>query len=89
MMRRSHRRGETSRGYSGRQLERSLDALRAPEFARHLRTDALSISAVADGIATHAGFTLSPDTSRDSSDRGTSSPSSHATSAWTPEDLRT
>ncbi|MEX5711939.1 ATP-binding protein [Parafrankia sp. FMc6] len=63
MIRRIHRRGETSRSYSARQLDHALDVLRAPEFARHLRTDALSISAVADDIASHAGFTLGPDTS--------------------------
>jgi hypothetical protein len=64
MIRRIHRRGETSRSYSARQLDHALDVLQAPEFARHLRTDALPISAVADNIASHAGFALAPDTSR-------------------------
>ncbi|ABD11229.1 ATP-binding protein [Frankia sp. B2] len=63
MIRRIHRRGETSRSFSARQLDRALDVLRAPEFARHLPTDTLSISAVADDVASHTGFTLSPDTS--------------------------
>jgi hypothetical protein len=63
MIRRIHRRGETSRSYSARQLDHAIDVLRAAEFARHLRTDSLSISAVADDIARNAGFTLGPDTS--------------------------
>jgi len=63
MMRRIHRRGETSRSYSGRQLDRSLEILRAPEFARHLHTDVLPVTAVADDIASHAGFPLTPETS--------------------------
>ncbi|ABW10154.1 antibiotic resistance protein [Parafrankia sp. EAN1pec] len=62
MIRRIHRRGETSRSYSARQLDHALDVLRAPEFARHLPTESLSLSAVADDIASHAGFTLGPDT---------------------------
>jgi hypothetical protein len=43
------------------QLDLVLDALLAPEFARHLRTDGLPIGAVADDIACHAGLQLEPD----------------------------
>ncbi|OHV29117.1 hypothetical protein BCD49_36620 [Pseudofrankia sp. EUN1h] len=64
MTRRIHRRGETSRSYSGRRLSRSLDILQMPAFARHVHTDKLSISAVADDIATHAGIALAPEATR-------------------------
>ncbi|MCL9759111.1 AAA family ATPase [Frankia sp. AiPa1] len=61
---RIHRRGETSRSYSGRHLGRSLHVLQGPEFSRHIHTDALSISAVADDIAAHAGIGLAPESTR-------------------------
>ncbi|SNQ51759.1 Tunicamycin resistance protein [Frankia canadensis] len=63
MTRRIHLRAENSRSYSARNLDRALEVLSAPAFARHLHTDTLSISAVADDIAHHAGFTPTPDTS--------------------------
>jgi hypothetical protein len=63
MIRRIHRRAETSRSFSGRSLGNALDVLRSPAFTRHLDTTALSISEVADDIARHSGFTLNPDTS--------------------------
>jgi hypothetical protein len=64
MTNRIHRRGETSRSYSGRQLDRSLGVLQMPAFARHVHTDDLSISAVADDIATHVGIALAPESTR-------------------------
>jgi AAA domain len=61
VLRRMCSRLESPRGFTGRQAGQVLDALRAPEFARHLRTDGMSIGAVADDIAAHAGLTLEPD----------------------------
>jgi AAA domain len=59
--RRMRSRLESPRGVTGRRIDEVLDALQAPEFARHLRTDGMSIGAVADAIAAQAGLTLEPD----------------------------
>ena len=59
--RRMRSRLESPRGFTGRRIDEVLDALQAPEFARHLRTDGMSIGAVADAIAVQAGLTLEPD----------------------------
>ena len=61
VLRRMRSRLESPRGLTGRRIDEVLDALQAPEFARHLRTDGLSIGAVADDIAAQAGLTLQPD----------------------------
>ncbi|HXP20299.1 MAG TPA: AAA family ATPase [Streptosporangiaceae bacterium] len=61
LLRRRRSRLETTRGCAARQLDRVLDALLAPEFARHLSTDGMPIGAVADDIACHAGLKLEPD----------------------------
>jgi predicted ABC-type ATPase len=63
VLRRMRSRLESPRGFTGRRVDQVLDALQAPEFARHLRTDGMSIGAVADDIAAHAGLTLEPDNS--------------------------
>ena len=63
VLRRMRSRLESPRGFAGRRVDQVLDALQAPEFARHLRTDGMSIGAVADDIAAHAGLTLEPDNS--------------------------
>ena len=44
------------------QLSDSLQRLRAPEFAQHIQTDQLTVSQVADTIASSAGLTISPST---------------------------
>ncbi|WP_307874774.1 ATP-binding protein [Frankia nepalensis] len=62
MRRRIQRRGETSRGFSARQVDHSLAVLRGEGFARHLDTDDLTIAQVADDIAHGAGFTPRPET---------------------------
>jgi hypothetical protein len=49
------------RGLTGQRIDEVLDALRAPEFAPHLRTDGMSIGAVAEAIAAAAGLTLEAD----------------------------
>jgi hypothetical protein len=59
--RRMRSRLESPRGVTGRRIDEVLDALQAPDFARHLRTDGMSIGAVADDIAAQAGLTLEPD----------------------------
>jgi hypothetical protein len=61
VLRRMRYRLESPRGCTGRRVDQVLDALQAPEFARHLRTDGISIGAVAADIAAHAGLTLEPD----------------------------
>jgi len=61
VLRRMRWRLESPRGLTGQRIDEVLDALQAPEFARHLRTDGLSIGAVADDIVAHAGLTLQPD----------------------------
>jgi hypothetical protein len=61
VLRRMRSRLESPRGFAGRRVDQVLDALQAPEFARHLRTDGMSIGAVAEDIAAHAGLTLQPD----------------------------
>jgi len=61
LLRRRRSRLETTRGPAARQLDHVLEALQAPEFARHLNTDGLPIGAVASDIACHAGLTLEPD----------------------------
>ncbi|MDI2132896.1 AAA family ATPase [Yinghuangia seranimata] len=43
-------------------IDRCLDALRAPEFAEHIETDHISVAGVADHIAHSAGLTLAQDT---------------------------
>ncbi|WP_194819566.1 AAA family ATPase [Nocardia sp. XZ_19_385] len=43
-------------------IDRCLDALQRPEFAEHIQTDHISVSEVADRIATAAGLTLTPNT---------------------------
>jgi hypothetical protein len=63
VLRRMRSRLESPRGFTGRRIDQVLDALQAPEFARHLRTDGMSIAAVADDIAAHAGLALEPDNS--------------------------
>jgi hypothetical protein len=61
VLRRMRSRLESPRGFTGRRIDQVLDALQAPEFARHLRTDGMSIAAVAEDIAAHAGLALEPD----------------------------
>lgn len=61
LLRRIRSRGETARSFAATQADRSLTLLRAPEFARHLSTDGLPISAVAADIAAHAGLAFTPD----------------------------
>jgi hypothetical protein len=61
VLRRMRSRLESPRGFTGRRIDEVLDALQGPEFARHLRTDGMSIAAVAEDIAAHAGLTLEPD----------------------------
>jgi hypothetical protein len=61
VLRRMRSRLESPRGLTGRRIDEILDALQAPEFAWHLRTDGMSIEAVADAIAVQAGLTLEPD----------------------------
>ena len=61
VLRRMRWRLESPRGLTGRRIDEVLDALQAPEFARHLRTDGMSIGAVADAIAAQAGLTLESD----------------------------
>ncbi len=61
LLRRRRARLETTRGSAAQQLDRVLDALQAPQFARHLNTDGMPIEAVADDIACHAGLSLEPD----------------------------
>jgi hypothetical protein len=52
---------ETRRGsWTLNQLSDSLQRLRAPEFAQHIQTDHLTVSQVADTIASSAGLTISP-----------------------------
>jgi hypothetical protein len=43
-------------------LSDNLRRLRAPEFARHIQTDQLTVSRVADTIASAAGLTIKPST---------------------------
>lgn len=43
-------------------VDRCLEALRRPEFAEHIHTDAIGTREVADRIATSAGLTLTPNT---------------------------
>ncbi|MEV6397317.1 AAA family ATPase [Streptomyces sp. NPDC051907] len=43
-------------------LDRCLERLSGPEFAEHIRTDAVSVPQVADRIARSAGLTLAPNT---------------------------
>jgi hypothetical protein len=44
------------------QLSDGLQRLRAPEFAQHIQTDRLTVSQVADTIASSAGLTIRPST---------------------------
>jgi len=46
LLRRRRMRLETTRGPAAGQLDHVLDALQAPEFARHLNTDGMPIGAV-------------------------------------------
>ncbi|WP_041939727.1 MULTISPECIES: AAA family ATPase [Frankia] len=61
LLRRIRSRGETARSFAATQADRSLAALRAPEFARHLSTDGMPIGAVAANIAADAGLAFAPD----------------------------
>jgi hypothetical protein len=54
---------EVRRGsWTVNQLSDGLRRLRAPEFAQHIQTDHLTVSQVADTIASSAGLTISPST---------------------------
>lgn len=44
------------------QLSESLERLRAPEFAQHIRTDHQTVAQVADAIARSAGLPITPST---------------------------
>ncbi|WP_261568856.1 ATP-binding protein [Frankia gtarii] len=61
LLRRIRSRAETARSFAATQADHSLALLRAPEFARHLHTDGMSIDAVAADIAAGAGLAFTPD----------------------------
>jgi hypothetical protein len=62
LLRRIRSRGESAvRSYAARQAAGSLRALRAPQFARHLNTDGMTIGEVAADIAAHADLPFAPD----------------------------
>ncbi|MZF57478.1 ATP-binding protein [Streptomyces sp. SID5594] len=48
--------------FAVRRLDDCLERLARPEFARHVRTDDVTVSQVADLVAGAAGLTLTPDT---------------------------
>lgn len=54
-------RGLKRESFAVSRLDGCLEALRAPEFAQHLATDRLTVSAVADRVAASAGLDLAPD----------------------------
>ncbi|NLU65899.1 ATP-binding protein [Streptomyces sp. HNM0574] len=52
-------RGET---WAEQQVDRCLDALRAPEFGEHVWTDRVAVPEVAEAVAESAGLSLAPAT---------------------------
>ncbi|MFE7457252.1 AAA family ATPase [Streptomyces sp. NPDC057554] len=48
--------------FAVRRLDDCLERLAGPEFARHVRTDDITVPQVADLVAGAAGLTLAPDT---------------------------
>ena len=55
-------RGLKRESFAVRKLDGCLERLAAPEFAHHIRTDALTVPQVADRIAELAGLRLAPNT---------------------------
>ncbi|MER7517332.1 AAA family ATPase [Streptomyces sp. NPDC126499] len=55
-------RGLKRESFAVRKLDGCLERLAAPEFAHHIRTDALTVPQVADRIAHLAGLRIAPDT---------------------------
>ncbi len=55
-------RGLKRESFAVRKLDECLERLAAPEFARHLRTDRLTVPEVADRVAAAAGLRPLPDT---------------------------
>ncbi|MEU3610494.1 AAA family ATPase [Streptomyces sp. NPDC035033] len=55
-------RGLKRESFAVARLDDCLDALAAPEFAHHLRTDDLTVPQVADRVAGLAGLRIAPDT---------------------------
>lgn len=55
-------RGLKRESFAVRRLDDCLERLARPEFARHVRTDDVTVSQVADLVAGAAGLTLTPDT---------------------------
>ncbi|MFD9306006.1 AAA family ATPase [Streptomyces sp. NPDC060048] len=61
-------RGLNRESFAVARLDGCLEALRAPEFAEHLRTDRISVARVAERVAARSGLELTADT--DSALRG-------------------
>ncbi|MFE3742958.1 AAA family ATPase [Streptomyces sp. NPDC059134] len=55
-------RGLQRESFAVRRLDHCLEALAAPRFAEHLRTDRLTLPQVADRVAASAGLRLAPNT---------------------------